>query len=74
MSDIKVSSPPFRTSKELEPWADEAIAEFDNWFQEQGNSQLTNSERSILKTWLYFKLVAEGKKNDGEEASNPSPV
>ncbi len=31
------------------------IAEFDKWFQAQGNEPLVRSEKSIISTYVYWK-------------------
>ena len=35
------------------------IVSFEEWFRSQGNQPLTGVERSILKTYLGWKLVFE---------------
>ncbi len=47
--------------KAVEVAVDEDIARFDTWFQDLGgtnaqNDPLTKSERSIIKSFLYWKL------------------
>lgn len=45
---------------EIEPIIDADLTAFDEYFQKGlGNGPLVESERAILKTYLYWKCVAE---------------
>lgn len=51
-----------RDVSDLEKIVDEDIGAFQEYFcKELGNSSLSNPEISILKTYLLFKTVVQGK-------------
>jgi len=53
----------FTTDKEgltLEVEVDETLRQFEAWFvQRVENAPLTGPERAIIKTFLYYQLVAK---------------
>lgn len=62
--DVKIKlaleQPPDQSSKEaLADGMDAELSGFNEWFRTQGNAPLVAVERSILKTYLAWKLLYE---------------
>jgi hypothetical protein len=47
------------SNTELASAMDTELTSFNNWFTRQGNERLTGMERSILRTYLAWKLLYE---------------
>jgi hypothetical protein len=67
--DIRVGVP---GGKELRAYSNEELAAgmdtelelFEKWFRNRGNEPLVRNERSILKTFLAWKLLYEEGQQD----------
>ena len=51
-------------NEEIAKGMDPELARFQEWFQSQGNGPLIGVERSILKTYLAWKLLYENSGQD----------
>lgn len=49
------------SNEEIAAGMDPELATFQEWFQEQGNGPLIGPERSILKTYLAWKVLYENR-------------
>jgi hypothetical protein len=49
---------------QLGPAMDPEVLRFQDWFLKQGNQPLTGIERSILKTYIGWKLLYEESSRD----------
>ena len=66
MYDLKIDLPlpegkePKRaTTAELSTAMDPELKNFDTWFRAKGNQSLVGAERTIIKTYLAWKLLYE---------------
>ena len=53
--------------KDLKADADEAIADFDKYFQSLPNDPLSGPEKAILSTFIWFMVRVQGR-------AEPAPV
>lgn len=61
---------PRENKERVEPVVDEDISEFNRFFQGLGNEPLNNFEKSVIKTYLAWKLGITGKEEDGAAQSD----
>jgi len=56
-----------RPGEEVAAGMDEELGRFGEWFQSKGNAPLVGVERSILKTFLAWKLLYEEGDVDSQD-------
>jgi hypothetical protein len=61
-------------NRPLESIVDEDLRVFDEWFRAQGNDALVGSEKSILKTYLWWKTRGAGNGSQASSGDSVQPV